>query len=109
MAAGNCQICGRELKPHDQCLPDDAAMDCGGDCYGCVYDSTGPDPDYGPEPREYDEFRSVMQLTHPLLWKLLWPARWAVDLAFKREIRAGKVSGLTGVFERRGRPLRNDS
>lgn len=50
---GHCHICGRKLKPHDQCEPNDPAKDCGGDCWGCVWQiehdmgfpGLGPPPD----------------------------------------------------------------
>jgi len=36
MSAKRCATCGRELVPFDEADPDDMAMDCGGDCLGCI-------------------------------------------------------------------------
>lgn len=32
----SCRMCGRRLKPAEDCEPDDPARDCGGDCWGCM-------------------------------------------------------------------------
>jgi hypothetical protein len=31
-----CRHCGRETKHYSEVAPNDPAMDCGGDCWGCV-------------------------------------------------------------------------
>jgi hypothetical protein len=33
-----CGLCGRLLKRYQDCLEGDIAMDCGGDCYACIYE-----------------------------------------------------------------------
>ncbi len=31
-----CTICHRKLVHHTETTPDDPAIDCGGDCWGCI-------------------------------------------------------------------------
>lgn len=51
-----CGICGRKLKAWATCSVHDPAMDCGGDCWGCVSEA---EEFYEPDDDDIE----------PLLWE----------------------------------------